>query len=164
MYSKHKNGEQINNMNHKILSLVSLTIIILISSPVLALGNHHSKKENKNQPGVEVEVEIEGDNNHNKSKSNSQVRVKGNNEVGRPASVFVDACSSGASASAVGAGATFGKGNPACVWMALSGAAYNQGHENLAREYLVKAQETLDRQNNALVRYLQYIPLIGSWF
>lgn len=82
---------------------------------------------------------------------------------GVPAAVYVDACSSAVSASAPGLGASFGQGNPVCLWVTLSNAALQQGDREKARLYLERAEDDLARQT-AVTRWINWVPVVGRLF
>jgi hypothetical protein len=82
---------------------------------------------------------------------------------GIPASVFVDACGNGMAAGFPGGSASFGAGNPVCLWLAIGRAAHDQGDRERADRALGEAEASLRRQRS-VSRYLEGVPLIGRLF
>jgi len=139
--------------------------------PVCPGNSCGTKVGNKVNTTVHTQVNTNVDNRVNarsssKSTSGANVNVaapRADRFPGTPAPVFVDACSSGVSASTPGYGASFGNGSPVCLWLALSNAASTQGNDALAAEY-IKEAETALRHRRFVTRFLDWLPLIGPLF
>jgi hypothetical protein len=82
---------------------------------------------------------------------------------GIPASVFVDACGNGLAAGFPGGSASFGAGNPVCLWLAIGRAAHDLGDRERADRALGEAEASLRRQRS-VSRYLEGVPLVGRLF
>jgi hypothetical protein len=82
---------------------------------------------------------------------------------GIPASVFVDACGNGVAAGFPGGSASFGAGNPVCLWLAIGRAAHDLGDRERSDRALGEAEASLRRQRY-VSRYLEGVPLIGRLF
>jgi hypothetical protein len=80
---------------------------------------------------------------------------------GTPASVYVDACSSGASVSSQGFGASLGNGDDFCKKLTLATAYRQAGDVDLARTLLDEARRDL-AHSRAVSRYFTWIPFIGG--
>jgi hypothetical protein len=82
---------------------------------------------------------------------------------GIPASIYVDACGNGLAAGFPGGSASFGAGNPVCLWLAIGRAANELGDRERADRALGEAEASLRRQRS-VSRYLEGVPLIGRLF
>jgi len=80
---------------------------------------------------------------------------------GTPATIFTDACGSGAAAGFPGGSASVGEGNEVCLWLAVSRAASEQGETGLANLALQKAAFELEDQNDTIWKRWSQTPYVG---
>jgi hypothetical protein len=156
---------------------VSSKVVNSGNSKIVNSGNSHNVNKNTNkqnqaqlqaQRQEQNQAQLQG---QKQNANNEGINVSVAGDVheapdmskipGTPAGVIVDACSSGISGSMPGAGVTVGQGNPVCLYLAMSNAAYTQGNKEKAEEYMAKAESHLHRQN-FVTRWLSWIPLIGQ--
>lgn len=86
-------------------------------------------------------------------------------QPGTPAAIVVDSCSSGASVSAPGYGASIGAGSRFCKLLALSNSYRADGDEAGAKWALEEARGVITREGRVTrFLHLDEIPLIGRLF